>query len=132
MKDELITFETAVLAKEKGFDCHCMDTYYQYNGSLSLCHPFSNKSQSCKTKGTKDYYAPTQSLLQRWLRERYNMTISIYTNASGFLWERMDTVGGTHRAYSEYTGDCPDSGAFTTYEKALEAGLREALKLIKI
>ena len=52
-----------------------------------------------------------------------NILISIYTNASGFLWQIMETDSGTELGWSDFNGDCEMSGTFTTYEKALEDAL---------
>jgi len=63
IKDELISFETAKLAKEKGFDLKatsgmymCMGIYEGKIGTSIDCHRY--------------VVAPTQALLQRWLREK--------------------------------------------------------------
>ena len=58
MTEQLISKETAVLAKEKGFDL---------NNHLKNGNP------------------PTQSLLQKWLREKHNIDISIL-GTSGFYY----------------------------------------------
>lgn len=49
-----------------------------------------------------------------------NILISIYTNASGFLWNLMMVDSGTDLGWSDFNGDCENSGTFTTYNKALE------------
>lgn len=63
MREELVSFETAKLAKEKGFNESC--NFYYQRGVISTDGHFSRYN-----KGV-DYIcsAPTQSLLQRWLRE---------------------------------------------------------------
>jgi len=55
-----------------------------------------------------------------------NIIVSIYTNASGFLWSFAMVDSGTDLGWSDYNGDCKDSGSFTSYENALE----DALNLI--
>lgn len=57
------------------------------------------------------------------LMEDKNILISVYTNASGFLWQTMKVDCGTDLGWSEFNGDCKMSGTFTTYEKALEDAL---------
>lgn len=52
-----------------------------------------------------------------------NILISVYTNASGFLWSMMKVDSGTDLGYSEFNGDCEMSGSFTSYENALEDAL---------
>lgn len=55
-----------------------------------------------------------------------NVLVSVYTNASGFLWHMMQVDSGTDLGWSEYNGDCEISGTFTSYENALE----DALELV--
>lgn len=126
MEDQLISFETAKLAKEKGFDIKCTQGYDPDSGA-----PFTGSMWmfAMRLESSRHTQAPTQSLLQRWLREQHNTCVSIYNNASGFLWNMADTVGGTDRGWSDYSGP-NDSGVWDTWEEALEAGLIEALNRI--
>ena len=54
--------------------------------------------------------------------ETKNIIVSVYANASGFLWS-MSNMAGTDLGYSEYNGDHLDSGSFTTYERAFKDAL---------
>ena len=54
------------------------------------------------------------------------MVVSVYTNASGFLWSFSKVDSGTDLGWCDHNGDCEMSGAFTSYENALE----DALNLI--
>ena len=91
MKEQLVLFETAKLAKEKGFDVTCYAKYETWRDELKKCHVdcpenaiaeyevADNDSYSrygnyileeYKNTYSKNYItAPTQSLLQKWLRE---------------------------------------------------------------
>ena len=60
------------------------------------------------------------------IMDEKNIIISVYTNASGFLWGICKVDSGTDLGWSDHNGDCEMSGAFTTYENALE----DALNLI--
>ena len=60
--------------------------------------------------------------IARWLREEKNILLSVYSNASGYLWSTMDAIGGTDRDWSEYDGP-NDGGCWDAYEEALEAGI---------
>lgn len=157
MTEQLITFETAKLAKEKGFDGKChyhyiSDSYmkehykpylkFQYDLGAEMNHlpPLSNIDFNVMLDNNlpgKSYIwskattAPTQSLLQKWLRDEHQIIVNSYANASGYCWESHYTPerGGTHIADSEFSGP-NESGSWNTYEKALEKGLQEALKLL--
>ena len=101
MKDTLITFETAKLAKEKGCNlenCTC--------GGYSEC--------ICSDKRI------SQSLLSKWLREKHNIHLIAYKNINidGYDWCYITTDGITN------------INSYKTYEEAYEIGLQEALKLI--
>ena len=63
---------------------------------------------------------PTQSLLQRWLREVHSINVLI---KQGYGWEWYITK---HNGIATKLHD----GTYNFYEEALEAGLLEALKLI--
>lgn len=109
MEDKLITFKTAKLAKEKSFDFS--ERYYNYDGKIE---PIIGLV-SCA------YPAPTQSLLQRWLREKHNIHFYIWFN-------ELTKKFRIESNYPEYKLDTDEE--FDTYENALESGLQEALKLI--
>ena len=57
-----------------------------------------------------------------------NILISVYTNASGFLWQIMKVDSGTDLGWCGKTGDCQWSKSFTTYEKALKHALDSIAK----
>ena len=60
------------------------------------------------------------------IMDNKNILVSVYTNASGFLWSMMKVDSGTDLGWSDFNGDCEMSGTFTSYENALE----DALNLI--
>ena len=78
MKEELITFDTAKLAKEKGFND--TETYVSYHYCIS-----SKEAVLDGDRLFKEIYipAPTQSLLQKWLRE-YDIHLSITIGINGY------------------------------------------------
>ncbi len=66
-----------------------------------------------------------ERLLELTKRHKKIMTekrilISVYTNASGYLWNLMRDDGGTDLGWSDHNGNCEMSGAFKEYEDALE------------
>jgi hypothetical protein len=77
------------------------------------------------------YYQPTQSLLQKWLREIKNLHIAIIRDACGYGYDICKADNGTHIADGVFDGP-NDGGQWDTYEEALETGIQEALKLIKV
>ena len=119
LKEKLISFETAKLAKEKGF-------HISSRGEGMGKRVFINGELVNTIFSSKDHiHAPTQSLLQKWLREVHNVSIKrddYYTYSRVRFDYNICELGSQ--------GDNP-VGVFETYEEALEIGLQEALKLIK-
>ena len=78
MEEKLVTFDTAKLAKEKGFtirDIKLMgytSKFYNHNTKTLLAY-----GRTGRTDLTKAYFAPTQSLLQRWLRDIHDIYIIV-------------------------------------------------------
>ncbi len=123
IEEELITFSTAKLAKEKGFTTHCRHYYDEDDEELGYNPDFPENSWD------DHIFAPTQSLLQRWLREVHNIIVipdfcidmyscELYNMRNGIKGCKV-TVSGV-----EWKDNC-------TYEQALEKGLFQALELIK-
>ena len=108
IEEEYVSFETAKLAKEKGFDGQSRFAFGN-DGSEGL--PFD-----------KDILMPTQSLLARWLREKCGKNIYV--------------VMGNSERYIVWIQDIHSlvkvkiTNFFDTYEYAMEEGLQQALKLI--
>ena len=143
MEEQLISYETAKLAKEKGFD---EKVYREYDKSGYLrC---TSKSADVvlgpydELLKSTEYPAPTQSLLQRWLREVHNCFIDILPHRDGDSknkqWKSKKDVFWTVEV--DYYGknfeiNLTNNADFTqhfnkTYEEALEIGLYQALLLI--
>lgn len=153
MKEQLISFNTAKLAKEKGFKLTYEVVeedglprnsfhYYMPQGDLKYSErdEYGNHGDTPFHHSQNTFYrddgcciAPPQSLLQKWLRDIHNIHAFAWCNASGWGWE-IEKTNGTHIAIMDIDGDIegvdPSSGMFDSFEKALEAGLYEALKLI--
>jgi hypothetical protein len=55
----------------------------------------------------------------------------VYSNASGWLWEIHDNIGGTHRFGCDYEGDCEHSGTYTSFDKAELNCLKKLIEIAK-
>jgi len=116
MEDQLVSFETAKLAKEKGFDKRCI---YFYTPDGHALHQVMIRSlYECN--------APTQSLLQKWLRETHKIEFIIKPFHDGSLHKTTYVAD----PINILTGKSTRIARQDTYEKALEIGLQEGLKLI--
>lgn len=129
MTEAFVTLETAKLLKEKGFK-EDVFTFYEVDcveGDMILSETYDesenfNEKNDCLS-------APTQSLAQKWLRETKNIHICVYNCACGYGYELSKADNGTHITSSVYEGT-NDGGEWDIYEEALEAGIKECLKLI--
>jgi hypothetical protein len=114
MKEQIITFETAKLAQEKGF-VGPMGEGYDFNGNAVLY------------RGRAPYPSCTQSLLQKWLRETHGVAVIIDTDiALSWIWK----IYSLHPNASFQGSLISDQVWCDFYEFALEDGLLTALKLI--
>lgn len=101
------------------------DAVFNWNNGQGS-YPTLSKDVSCS--------APTQSLLQKWLREVHEINVFIYCYGFGYypthdnIHLPTDKVKYVDRRWN--TQNSLNLG-FETYEQALEIGLQEALKLIE-
>ena len=135
MSEDYVIFSTSELAKEKGFNEPCRRAYY--NKQLLWINPFEGKGVLSKEhwftnyengKTFDNYHTiPTQSFLQKWLREKYNIHIEVFlqTNISGKKWFRAKVIQFT-KGYNSIT-----LNRHKFYKESLEEALQKALKLIK-
>ena len=139
MQDQLISFETAKLAKEKGFKIPTTVMYkgneksYGHNNEWGIDEkrldgkfPYTNQQW---------YSIPTQSLLQKWLREVHNIHVNIFCD-----YDRKDETYNTYwncniillnwgEDREQYVAS-KIRNFNNKFEEAYEIGLQEALKLI--
>ena len=120
--EEVCTSEVAKLAKEKGFP---LQKVIKQDGraffyELPQSHP---DWANCDA-----WYLPTQSLLQRWLREekKWNIVVRMYEN-EGYYWFIQNSKGKLQESYFTYADEM-----FATYELALEDALKYALENLVI
>ena len=122
--EEICTYEVCKLAKEKGFPqdvfgtCEMKSACYLEDGRFY--------KDGCIYPIEHAYTAPTQSLLQRWLREEKKIDIAIVPLFSGVY------------SYIVYNIHCRDNrvvntnAGYATYELALEDALKYALENLVI
>lgn len=136
MKEQLIDFETAKLAKEKGFKHNSIC----YDGSGEIMENINSYTNNYMQRFR--YEAPTQSLLQKWLREEHGIWVTVipefkenhpyYTLEGKQIgrdkynqfqdWHTIKIQNAEHNLEMWHTN--------YNFEEALEKGLLQALKLI--
>lgn len=138
MNEELISFETARLAKAIGFNEDCKYGFYMNSktGQHDLVHD-NNINQWLSEVG---YSVPTKLQLQKWLRETYNIHVYALCNffhqspLLGYIYQ-LDRFDEYNIHIASYDTDqfarLGKTIVFNSYEEALEAGLYKGLKLIQ-
>ena len=110
--EEICTCEVCKLAKEKGFDVPTAKNYRHENGT------------TCN--------APTQSLLQRWLREEKGIIVEVFMDDDS----NMPLTYNIHQ-YKDWNWECVchhhgNYYAVTDWELCLEDALKYALENLVI
>lgn len=130
MNDQEIKFNTAKLAKQKGFRTRSKFWYFKRDGQTV----YTNKSGDLSGK-EDTVKIVTQTFLQKWLRKKHNLhieiTVDFYIDGINYNYQILEHISNEPGCHGRSTGKYGDNGEFNTYEKALEKGLQQALKLIK-
>ena len=131
MKEQLVSYELAKLAKEKEFD---WETSYYYTPDKELLayayYEFgrrNSKLDECITN--TECTVPTQSLLHKWFRDEHK----IYIFAFPVVPERFYfsiTKQVTNKIEKLYESPYDPTQSKFAYEEALEQGLLKAMTLI--
>lgn len=146
LNKELVSFETAKLAKELGFDYNCIYTWCEKGGwnkykqekepirqvLRTNGNPFGSyfggknwNASKTSTKAKIQCSAPTQSELQRWLREVHNIHVEV-----NCVLDKHPNVKYYCNYYDVKNYVRENLPYLETYEQSLDQGLIEALKLI--
>lgn len=97
-----VSLEVAKLLKQLGFDWGCRE---YYPTSFIACR-------------YEEYAKPTLDVAQRWLRETQGIEVYIIPFRTNYKFIIC------------YIGEIESDVKYTTYEKAQEAGIKKALKII--
>lgn len=124
IEESYVSLETARMLKEVGFDVPCTSQYTENEFA------WENLRKTDFNKSNYVFSRPTQALVARWLREVHNIYVCIDMNAAGWYYNLCKSCDGTYILWSSYHGP-NDGGNWDSYEESLEAGLQEAIKLIK-
>ena len=143
MEDQIVSLETAMLLKEKGFNEPC-SYYYEDNELYKLAYyhgdgtgftrnnaPINDRHLCEEMQCT----APTQSLAQKWLRETYNIHVRPSLTSR---WKGINYIITIDKVISDseieiafiIDSNSKEIKKCKTYEEALEEGLINCLKSI--
>lgn len=141
MNKEFVPYEEALALKELGlsketlglsYEMAKLHIYYSNDGKTHINLAWHNGNDFGKWVRSEDFntFASTYQQAFRWFRENHNILANVYSNASGFLFEFHDSVGGTHRFDSGFDGPNA-SGCWDTYEEAELASLKRLIEKVK-
>lgn len=131
IEESYVSFDTAKMLKEAGFDCNCHKWHEQKEDKITEWEA----DASCNWNVNKnDFSRPTQALAARWLREVHGLHVYVLqTNLPltepqtdkwewGYVIDKIDDPNLNETTCKMY---------FVSYEEAFEAGLQKAIKLTK-
>ena len=121
IEESYVSFNTAKMLKEAGFDVPCTSQYTEGKSIWNVGYPDNFNQYEF------GYSRPTQALAERWLREVYNVAIySLYDDDMEQWFYVVDAFTKNPVINGSQSGS-----EYDDYESAFEDGLREAIKLIK-
>lgn len=128
--EDYVSFETAKLLKEKGFNERLLTFYITDEAKKEGCFQLmaftddkidNNHSDHC-------YLAPTLQMARKWLREVHNLNVEVYRTACGYIGCIVSIPSGTDIKFLEDDGDDKASGTYTKSEYACEAAIKYCLE----
>ena len=128
-EEDYVSFDTAKMLKNKGFDEFCRYTYMENENSVGI-------TVSTNSKLPKEVYSmPTLWEAQKYLREKHNCYIQItyeaYKTGVNYLVQVLFYEPNDDDCWSnKSTGKYGDNAEFDSFEDALSFGILEALKRI--
>ena len=133
--EDYVSFESAKLLKEKGFDEYCLKNYWESDKELhGWTWELSYGKNSEKNTCCKDCSAPTLQMAMKWLREVHKILISF--NASfvnsiepHFSWEiRINSI--TSLNDEKHFEPIYIHIKSESFEKACEAAIKYCLEIL--
>ena len=138
IEESYVSFDTARMLKDAGFDVPCRGVYVTDRTGYHEFREYDNKqTKDDLCWNTEDgfqyeYLAPTQALAARWLREVHHLNVYACFDYVCFDdGERKWFFMRENTMINDYTSIYCSIVSYDSYEQALEAGLQEAVKLIK-
>ena len=123
---DLVTYNTAKLAKKCGFNLFVQNKYLKGGGlTLRYGQPIDYNNKCFQDKGRMYTSAPTQSELQKWLRETYGFNIVIKPvgeEVINYLPEIYTSI------FPDEVYDAYEEIFYSNYERCLEDCLSQSLE----
>jgi len=135
VQEAYVSFETAKLLKEKGFD-EDINLWYDKNGDKFFKYHYEISRDWRVRQNQQVYQCPTQQMAMRWLREAHNLVICAeianennkgntdYSNPDRWSWffDLTNEKGVVIEPESDYI-----LNEFDSYEDAVEVAIQYCL-----
>lgn len=137
--EDYVSFETAKLLKEKGFDVPCFAYHYvmPHKTVIAYDKDFPKNSDLCLIYTNMEFGSmPTLQMAMKWLREVHGITIIIDTNdiwlgkGNRFYWCKIYYKMGNRIEIKWYNDPSKpkDILRYQTYEQACEEAIKYCLE----
>nr|DAI89658.1 MAG TPA: hypothetical protein [Caudoviricetes sp.] len=144
MKEKIIDLETAILAESKEYNIPCWDFIDIFDEECSVMDFIGDNFEE-KLEYAKDlvkYWRPPQSVLKAWLRKEHNIDVDVFRDSEVHYKDEIRWIvkvcdWNKIKIFKSSIADLKYPNQwhgidFKSYEKALESGLIEALKIVKL
>ena len=124
--EDYVSFETAKLLKEKGFNEKCWGLYESlFDDDDNPKVSWGRWIESAHTNFFEDEFficsAPTLQMAMKWLREVHKLFIEIKMSKNTFLWGHRVSISNGITSYLH-------ANTFNKYEEACEAAIKYCLE----
>lgn len=122
IQEDYVSFETAKLLKEKGFNEPCLMCYNSDKKLDNYGHYYS-----CKNSDVFALTAPTLQMVMKWLRELHNIVISIFPTIETDMIVREDYIYIIYKNKTSVYQNCS-----INYEQSAKAAIKYCLEKIDL
>ena len=143
--DNYVSFETATLLKEKGFDEPCNRVYmhdgkcvcapnfmegesFVVNDDIDAVKRYDEPNWIVYIQGEYAYLCPSISLATKWLREEHKIHIQIWILEENGYWFNIEKILNTQYKHKSLYSTGLEDLYFDTYEEACEAAIKYCLE----
>jgi hypothetical protein len=129
MNNEFVSYEIALKLKELGFDEPCFTYYHNINGNIrtGIEVHIHNAWTYAGTKKIETTLAPLYQQVFRWLRNKYDIDISINTIYSKY----NENTSKKYRVVIDNKTVFTNVGFYDTYEEAQKECILDLISIIK-
>ena len=122
--EKLVEFETAKLANEKGVKIDCRNTFYVMNDRVY-------EDLNARAGFIASYQRPTQDGLKNILRKTHFLYVLVIPTINcSWTFKILDVQCDPQNQIERPPYSGVDANDYSTYEEAMEVGLKEALNKI--